>query len=404
MRLLSQSKNIQFEKRAFGAVAKGIGSLAKRQDFVGGLLAPLVKTYGGAQRAIGYGKQLPAAFKNPNATRNVLKKDKLFSEGAKNIQKGNQLRDQASLKKVLDPTNPLSYRLGRGLGAATIGAPIAVAPFTVPRYLGAASADPEVAKEYAKNVAYQRVQDRLKQFSGMSFLDRIQTAWSPERFTQNLESPEASSVYANLANNDVNNPGILKYLASFNPFMGSPESIINQKIRSEILRNVQGNKEASVLTKKTAYAGAAKFLNKVLKPAYNFGKKTRGLAPGAKLPRKVKPYDPFKGKSYFEGLAGNYALNMGKHPVLTPLTTLGTAYLPFGMAGSYQDGKQQVYDQAAETAAGLADLGFMEKFNQPGFMGGLGRTGMAVAPGMVSDMLLNQVRQSMFPEVNQTPQ
>jgi hypothetical protein len=44
---------------------------------------------------------------------------------------------------------------------------------------------------------------------------------------------------------------------------------------------------------------------------------------------------------------------------------------------------------------------YYDKFNQPGFMGGLGRAGMAIAPGMGSDMILNQIRQSMFPEVNQ---
>jgi hypothetical protein len=42
----------------------------------------------------------------------------------------------------------------------------------------------------------------------------------------------------------------------------------------------------------------------------------------------------------------------------------------------------------------------MEKFNQPGFMGGLNRFGMAMAPGMGQEMILKQIRQSMFPEVN----
>jgi hypothetical protein len=399
MQLLSQSKNTQFEKRAFGAIAKGIGGLAKRQDFIGGLAAPLVKAYGGVQRAVGYGKQLPAVFKNPGATRTALRKDKLFASGTKSIQAGNKLRQQAALGKILDSKNPLSYRLGRGVGAATIGAPIAMAPFTVPTYLGAASADPELAKEYAKNVAYQRVEDRLNQFAEMPFLDRIQTVMSPEKFTQNFESPAATSLYENMASNDINNPGILKYLSSFNPFISSPESILNQKVRSEILRYAQGNKSASVLTKQANML--RQLFTKVLKPAYNFGKQTRGLAPGAKLPKNVKPYDPLKGKSYLEGLAGNYALSAGKNPVLTSLGTLGVGYMPFGMYGSYQGGKQQVYDTAAETAEGMADLGVMEKFNQPGFMGGLGRAGMAIAPGMGRDMILNQIRQSMFPEVNQ---
>jgi hypothetical protein len=398
MQLLSQSKNRHFEKQAFPQIAKGIGNLAARSDFVGGLLAPLVKTYGGVQRAVGYGKQLPAVIKNPGATRNVLKKDKLFSQGAKDIQKGNKLRQQTAFEKIYDSKNPLSYRVGRGLGTATIGAPILMAPFTIPQYLGAASADTELAKEYAKNRAYERIENRLNQFSEMPFLDRIQTAWNPTNFTKNLESPEAASVYESMSNNNINNPGILKYLSSFNPFLSNPEEVIGQKIRSEVLKSMQSGKSASALTKQANML--QQLFTKVLKPAYAFGKKTRGIPQGAKLPKRIKPYDPYKGKSYVEGVLGNAAMFAGRHPVLAPVTALGTAYMPFNMYNSYQAGKQQVYDDAASTAEGLADLGIMEKFNQPGFMGGLNRFGMAMAPGMGQEMILKQIRQSMFPEVN----
>lgn len=407
MQLLSQSKNNQFEKQAFMKfmsgfgknISKGVSNLSKRDDFLGGLLAPLVKTYGGVQRAVGYVKQLPAVAKNPNATRNVLKKDKLFAQGTRDIQKGNQLRQDAAFEKLWDSKNPLGYRIGRGLGAAAIGAPIVTAPFTVPHYLGALSADPEFAKEYAKNVAYERIRDRMQQFSSMPFLDRIQTTWNPEKFSQNLESPEAADLYENISSNNINNPSILKYLAGFNPFLSSPEEVIKQRIRSEVLKNMQGGKSASDLTKQANILSS--LFNKVLKPAYSFGKKTRGIAPGAKLPKKIKPYDPYKGKSYLEGLLGHAAMQAGKHPIMAPLSAIGAVSTPLFAYNFFQDGKNQVYDEAASAAEGLADLGLMEKFNQPGFMGGLNRFGMAIAPGLGSDMILNQIRQSMFPEVNQ---
>jgi hypothetical protein len=398
MQLLSQSKTNQFEKQALSQLAKGMSTLAARKDFIGGLLAPLVKTYGGVQRAVGYTKQLPAVIKNPSATRNVLKKDKLFSQGAKDIQKGDNLRQQAAFEKIFNSKNPLSYRVGRGLGAATIGLPIITAPITIPRYLGAASADTDLAKEYAKNRAYERIENRLNQFSEIPFLDRIQTAWNPTNFTKNLESPEAASVYESIANNNINNPGILKYLSSFNPFVSNPQEVIRQKIRSEILKSMQTNKSASELIKQANTL--QQIFTKILKPAYAFGKKTRGIPQGAKLPKKIKPYDPYKRKSYLEGVLGDAAIFAGKHPVLAPVTTIGTALTPFSMYNSYQSGKQQVYDDAASVAEGLADLGIMEKFNQPGFMGGLNRFGMAMAPGIGQEMILKQIRQSMFPELN----
>lgn len=399
MQLLSQPNNNQTEKQAFKHLAKGMRSLASRKDFLGGLLAPLVKTYGGLQRAVGYGKQLPAVMKNPNATKRVLKKDKLFSQGTRDIKTGNKLRQQSAFEKIFDSKNPMGYRVGRGVGTAALGAPIALAPYTVPHYLGAASADPELAKEYAKNTAYDRVQERLNQFSSMPFLERMQSAWKPEKFTQTLQSPEASSVYESMTGDNINNPGILKYLSSFNPLLSNPEAVIDQKIRSEIFRNMQSGKAASDITKQANML--RNLFTKVLKPAYDFGKKTRGLSVGAKLPKKIKPYDTHKGKSYVEGLLGDAAVTVGKHPVLASLGALNTAYMPFGMYNSYQAGKNQVYDSAANDAMGMADLGLMEKFKQPGFMGGLGRAGMAIAPGMGSDMILNQIRQSMFPEVNQ---
>jgi hypothetical protein len=402
MQLLSQSKTKEIEKQAMpGGVGKVMQQLSKGDDFLSGLAGPIVNTYGGLQKLMGYGRQLPALYKNPKTTRDVLLKDNLFAQGAKDIRRGNTLRTRAGLQNIFNTDKSIGYRLGRGVGAGAIGAPIVFAPFTLSSYLGAANADPQLAQEYAKNRAYDRVESRLNQFSEMPFLDRIQTVLKPEKFSENLNSPAASDIYENLANNNINNPGILKYLSSFNPFITNPDEVIKQRVRSEVLRNMQSGKSASELTKQ---ANILKHIfTNVLQPAYSLGKQYRGLPMNAKLPKALRDYNKTPGQSYLENLAGNYAMNLGKNPVLTSLGTLGAAYtaqLPFAMRDSYQAGKNNVYNEAGLAAEGLADLGIMDKFNQPGFMGGLGRAGMAIAPGMGRDMILKQIRQSMFPELN----
>lgn len=363
--------------------------LAKRRDFLGGLLAPVPKLYGGLQRALGYGQRGVVGLKSEaDATLKQLSKDPLFREGRKNIAQGGRLRRQSGLLKgITDKTNPWQYRVGRGLGAVAIGAPLFNLPFNAAEYLGAAAADPAVAEEYAKNRAYLHAQERLQDFANLPFLERLQTTWNPERYAQQVlqTAPEANDLYENIANQNINNPGILKYLASFNPFLGSPESVINQKIRSQMLHNL-GTKQAS----------AADFFKNILKPAFQYGRNIRLGRPTGIPYNVVKP--SFKNLPWWQNYAGKIAQRAGKHPVITGLAGLGSIAIPYGIYDSYQSGKQNVYDSAANNAIGLADLGLMEKFNQPGFMSGLGRLGMAVAPGMGSDMILKQIRQSMFPE------
>jgi hypothetical protein len=402
MTLLSQPKYKQFEKQAFvKAVGKGMQTLAKRNDFIGGLSAPVVKLFSTGKRTYGRAQQLPSLFRDPKATKSKLLKDKLFARGEKNLVEGQKLSEKSDLSNLFNPKKSLGYRVGRGTGALAIGAPIMYAPFTASKYLGAASADPQLAEDYAKTRAYQRVQDRLEQFSKMPFFERLQTSWDPQSFAKKIETPEANDLYTRMQNNDINNPGILKYLSGFSPFLGGPEDAITNKVRSEVIRSMQGNKEASDLTKQANKFST--FFNKVLKPAYMHGKKFRNpilsnpLKYQAPSSKGFKSYDPFKGKSYLEGLAGSYAARVGKNPIATPLATLMTGMTPLYMYDNYQGGKQQVYNDAAITAEGLADLGIMEQFSRPGFMGGLGRAGMAIAPGIAGDALLNNIRQSLFP-------
>lgn len=393
IQLLSSGKSSGMEKAALvqkllNSASKPMADLAKRRDFIGGLFAPIPKLFGGIQKTVGRAQRGAAGINaGSKATLKQLEKDPLFIQGKKNLSKGTKIREQAGLLKGISAENPLGYRVGRGLGAVAIGAPLFNLPWNAAEYLGAASVDPAKAEEYAKNMAYLRADDRLKEFANMPFMERLQTIWNPEKYTSNISAPEASDLYENIANQNINNPGILKYLASFNPFLGSPESVINQKIRSQMLNSI-GTKQASV----------SKFFNKVLKPAYNYGKKVRLRGGNA---RGIKKFDTSKMNiPWWQAMAGDLAISAGKKPLATGLGALATGLSPYYLYDSYQGGKQLVYDSAANNAIGLADRMLFEKFNQPGFMGGLGRAGMAIAPGIGSDMILNQIRQSMFPQVS----
>ena len=394
IQLLSCAKSSGMAKaalvqRALNYAAKPMANLANRRDFIGGLLAPIPKLFGGVQKTVGRAQQgLAGINAGSKATLKQLNKDPLFSQGKKNLNKGLKIREQAGLLKGISAENPTGYRIGRGLGAVAIGAPLFNLPWNAAEYLGASSADPQIAEEYAKNMALLRAEDRLNAFAAMPFMDRLQTVWNPNKYTESIQAPEASDLYQDIASQNINNPGILKYLASFNPFLGSPESVINQKIRSQIMNSL-GTKQASV------FKG---LLTNVLKPAYNYGKKVR-LRGGNT--RGIKKFDTSKMNiPWWQAAAGEMAVRAGRNPFATSLGTLGTVALPYSFYNSYQGGRQGVYDAAANNAVGLMDLGLMEKFNQPGFMGGLGRAGMVIAPGIGSDMILNQIRQSMFPQVS----
>jgi hypothetical protein len=406
IQLLSSKQNPEMEKVALQFLAKGINAaksylpaLAARRDFVGGLAAPTTKFIGGLQKAYGRGQQgFAAARQGLGSSVDDLAKNPLYQRGAQNVSAGNTLRQQSGLLAGLKAPNPLSYRAGRGLGAVAIGAPLMNLPWTAASYAGAASADPAAAEEYAKNMAYQRVEDRLGQFQNMPFLDRAQAIFNPQSFTQKLNLPEASGLYQAMADNNTNNPGFLKYLSSFNPFLGFPEDVVNQKVRGQMFDSMQP-KSAS---EKQAVLG------QVLKGLGAAWKAGRGAAAsGASGAVKGVQALPASGvsritanKPIWEAALQKGVYNVAKAPV----TSLGgaalTGLLPYSVLSSYDSGRNSVYESAANNAMGMADLQLMNKFNQPGFMGGLGRAGMAIAPGMGRDMILKQIRQSMFPEVN----
>lgn len=392
IQLLSGKPAPRMEKAAMSFLARGAASilprltnLAARRDLVGGLAAPIPKLFGGLQRAYGRAQQgVAVARQGLGSSVDDLLKNPLYQRGAKNVSSGKNLREQAGFMAGIKAPNPFSYRAGRGIGGVALGAPLALAPFTAAEYAGAASADPELAKEYAKNMAYERAEARLGQFQNMPFMDRMKAVYDPQSFTQKLQMPEAENLQQAIADENLNNPGILKYLSSFNPFTGSPSDVINQKVRSEMMRAVMQPKEAGEKRAMPLLKGLG-----------------TGLGKAWRAGRAAKPrFKPNKNTPIWEAVLQRGAYHTAKSPLKALGVAAPVAIMPYALKSTYDAGQQGVYDAAANNAIGLADLQMLEKFNQPGFMGGLGRAGMAIAPGIGSDMILNQIRQSMFPKVS----
>jgi hypothetical protein len=418
LQLISSKPNSEIEKEANLAFLAAVG-----KNFARGLGAPVKKLFGGIQKTYGRGQQGVAAVRQGlGSSADDLLKNPLFQRGSQNVAAGKLRREQAGLLSGLKAPNPWSYRVGRGVGAATIGLPLVSVgtdvPGTIAQYAGAANADPALAEEYAKNMAYDRVEERLGQFENTPFLDRAKSIFNPQGFTQQFQMPEAENLYESISNNNLNNPGIMKYLASFNPFTGSPSDVIKQKVRSEMLRAMQAKQ---AIEKNANFGAVIKGLGAAWKAGKGLARSgasgavkgvkalpaSRLTAPpiwGAHLQKGTPVWEAALQKGVFNTAKGLYAPKTIKQRLAGIGGITATAATPFYLKHRYDEGKNNVYDAAANDAMGMADLRLLEQFNQPGFMGGLGRAGMTIAPGMMSDMLLNQIRQSMFPEVNRKQQ
>lgn len=415
IQLLSSRKSLGMEKSALSLLAKGLAAtrpllssaakstgsrlsnLATRRDFVGGLAAPVTKFMGGLQNVYGRGQQGVAALRQGlGSSVDDLLKNPLYQQGAKNVGAGKNLREQSAFFSGMKAPNPASYRAGRLIGGVAVGAPLMNLPsFSAAEYAGAASADPEVAKEYAKNMAYERVQDRLGQFQSMPFMDRMKAVYDPQSFTQQLQMPEASDLYQAMSEGNTTSPGVLKYLSSFNPFLGSPSDVTNQKVRSEMLNTLK--------PKSASEKQAMSLISKAMPILRGVGTAFRRGRMATKYDRSFMPQRAVlpgaSGEPMWRTALNRAAYGAGKAPLKALGGAAGVGVVPYFLKSTYDAGQQGVYDAAANNAMGMADLQLMDKFNQPGFMGGLGRAGMAIAPGIGSDMILNQIRQSMFPTV-----
>lgn len=415
IQLLSSRKTPEMEKAAWQLLARGgqallgaartavprLGNLAARKDLIGGLSAPVTKFVGGLQNVYGRGQQGIAALKQGlGSSADDLLNNPLYQRGAKNVSAGKNLREQSAFLSGMKAPNPAGYRAGRLLGGVAVGGALMDLSSNIAEYAGAASADPELAQNYAKEVAYERAKERLNQFQSMPFMDRMKAVYDPQSFTNQLEMPEAYDLDQAMASGNTATPGMLQYISSFNPFFGSPTDVINQKVRGEMF-NTLNSKSANEKQ-------AMSLISKAMPVLRGVGNAFRRGRMATKYDRSFMP-----SRAVLPGASGEpmwrTALNRAAYGAgKSPLKALGGAaagaaglgIAPYFLKSTYDAGRQSVYDAAANNAMGMADLQMLSKFNQPGFMGGLGRAGMAIAPGIGSDMILNQIRQSMFPQVS----
>lgn len=379
-----------------GSAASGVGSwLSKqvgKQNFLGGLMAPVSKLYGGVKKVVGLGQQGAAGLTNNSG---------LYAQGAKNVAQGAAQRaDAAFMPAIKKGPLPWGYRAGRILGGATIGAPLFMAPFKGSEYMGAASADPSLVEGHAKAMAQDRISQRGTEFAAMPFMQRMQAAWNPEQFSNKIlnSSPEALDVHSTLQQGPTNNPGVMKYLASFNPFLGLDP--IKQKVRHSVFTGMGINKQGMDKS-------GQQLFSKFIAPAAKAGWKAfRSAAPrtpafnksvGRRAVNKIlMPAPGAAPATVGQGMLTRGVYHAAANPVKTGLGVAGVASTPYFMNSSYNDGKRQVYATAADTATGLADLQFANQFSQPGMMNTGMRMGGAMFPGIMQDYINRQARNTLY--------
>lgn len=391
-----------------GAKALG-GSVLK------GMAAPVKKVFGLGQKAVGRVQQgAGVATNNPQ----------LLQQGTDLVAKGVATRGQYGLRnglravnKATGQANTLMDRVGRGVGMAAVGAPLAMAPFKIPELMGANSVDPSVVKEHAMQSAQNRVNSHMQSLTDMPFMQRIQTALNPESFSHGIlnNSQQFGDLYNDLSSGKpLNDPGIMSYLGSMNPFLGIDP--VKQKVRYEMMNAMEkGAMEKEALM--GALGQGAKLGWQGLK-----GKFMQGAGNlMAKMPSLASRGEDmfFKGMQHSDDAAAGLTNFAAKAPTLgqqyaakgihgavmnpgkTALGLGGAALTPYFMASSYGDGQRSVYNNAQADAEGMADYQFANEYAQPGFMGTLKRLGGAIMPETAQSYVNNKTYQTLHPQDQQ---
>ena len=402
-------------KQALAAAVSALGKQVAKKTFTSGLLAPIHKALGGVQKTLGYGQKGLAYAKNLNKPLSEMDdaSKALLEKGRANIAAGGEaralsgfrsgLKGQADVEGVRAPfsaENPLSFRAGRLLGGIGIGAPIMAAPFTAAEYLGGATTSNDKIENIAKSEALKRIQQRTQEYADTPFLDRLKTIFSPQDYTAKMleSSPEALDLY-DASQRGINNPGIMKYIMSFNPFLGSADSVMREKVRSEILRQMGQNKQANV---GVAAKGGLNLAKNIISKAWQGGRaatKNVGDLASKELPALATD------APVWQNLLNKGIYGIAKSPGSAALGAAGIAAPVYLVGSSFGAGRDAVYDQAAQDARALADLQFAGNFGQEGFGAGLMRTIAALAPGLMQNYVNSKATNEMYgnAEQSQTP-
>lgn len=418
-------------------------------QFLKGMAAPVMKAMHGAKGLFGRGQQAAGVVRS--VVTGAKGVDPLFTAGSKTVANANAARAPYGFMdgiKAVNPTtgaaNSWASRVGRGVGGVGIGATIVGAPYAGASYLGAASADPESVQSNAMAMAKQRLDARTNEFSNLGMMDRFRLAYNPSMYSDAIRnnSPELMQLAQNA---NAKKPGLMSYAVGLNPFASIFGGVdpIGQATHHAFMSGVGGSTLPEVGYKEvqkqrpeglygpttTPYLKSSAYMNKsaagwlqaarsgfsAAKPALAGAAQGIGSKVVGGISNLLGKYAPksltntagnlaakSKGNA-FE--AGNKAFNgMGSltHPqqLLTnsihgmasnPLKTLGGAAMvastPYFLGSSYDAGRAQVYDTAAQDAMGMADNQFANTFETPGLGGSLARYGAALMPGQMQNII-----------------
>lgn len=388
-----------------------VAMLAAGGQFLKGMVAPAMKAFHGAKGLFGRGQQAAGVVRS--VVTGAKGVDPLFTAGSKTVANANAARAPYGFMdgiKAVNPTtgaaNSWASRIGRGVGGVGIGATIVGAPYAGASYLGAASADPESVQSNAMAMAKQRLDARTNEFSNLGMMDRFRLAYNPSIYSDAIRnnSPELQQLSQNA---NTKKPGLMSYAVGLNPFasifggvdpigQATHHAVISGMGKSAWLQAARSGLSAA----KPALTGAVQGIgSKVVGGISNllgkYAPKSLTNTAG-NLAAKSKGNAFEAGNKAFNGMGSlthpQQLLTNGIHSMASnPLKTLGGAAMvastPYFLGSSYDAGRQQVYDTAAQDAMGMADNQFANTFETPGLGGSLARYGAALMPGQMQNII-----------------
>lgn len=363
------------------------------KDFGKGLIAPVQKLWGGMQKTFGRGQQLMGGLTNNTA---------LYDRGINTFNAGVAQRAPYGLRHMLN-NGPVASRLGRAVGGTTLGAGLAMAPYTLGTYAGAGSWDPETLKQHGMAMAQDQMNNRLSEYGNMSMWDRMRYAHNPDLFSENIlgSSPQAADILNSPAPTSA--PGLGSFISPLvtGLFANDPirDAIRHGALNAGMPKGASFDKQSMSLFRGAGSAIASRFpgiastFKNVIRPSWTTG----GLARRSDAVGKATTDLTHSLRNVFhtprERLISNSVYNFAKSPFKSTATAAGV-----GLAGAspfmgYNAGKANALNQTTNDAQGMADIGLAQHWNS---MNPMMRYMSSIAPGMAQNYANNQFLNSMY--------
>lgn len=372
------------------------------RQFFSGLAGPGKKLLGGAQILKGKAQQAAATIAGLNRPAQAVVNSPMYQSGMQSVLKGKDLREAGSLSKVYEAGVPFAERVGRVAGTVAYGAPIALAPFSAAKYMGAANVDPKQVENYARYVAAEQGKGRVEQLYGLSPEQRQEVFQQPGEYLQNVEAPQAVDLYQGAKTKGLEGPSALRGLSGLwtIPFVTpSADRVIREKTRSEMLNRLPEEVKSQVpqiykdaiksSSMRKLAAGWAKGLFKGIADAARTGYTTgRQGVTSALTEQSTRSMGRQLGRNVVENVASaagknvkeiaDYAQQFKQRPVYSTVTApwsaakavvtkapaLTALATPHFLNEAYRAGADSVFQQAGQDSQALADLIFANKLRE----------------------------------------